>query len=158
MRAVLSPAAYRAAWEYLGLGAMPIVLYVDAGDEDVRELDPWLVDALKVIANPAVSVDVRIGFGSSKISALATGNVLAVLTRDAMTISEHDDPVDELIALLPTGDDVRAQFGAAVVDAGGRRHRAADVVDWASGDGITQEALKARIADMVDVVRSIVDK
>lgn len=159
MRAVLSPGAYRAAWERLELGAMPIVLYVEdpAAPEQLTEhmqgseLDPWLVAAFKLIAHPTLAIDLRAGFGSTKIRALATGNVLAVLT-DQLTITEIDDPIDALVSLPK---DQKAQFGAAATDAGGRRHRAEPVV---TDEGVTQEALKARITAMVDTIRSIVDE
>lgn len=146
---------------------MPIVLYVEEPGEPEElaehmqgnELDPWLAAAFKLIATPPLSIDLRLGYGSTSVRALATSNVLAVLTRDAMTIREIDDPIDALVGLLPDAPgELRAQFGAAVVDAGGRRQRAADVVDWSSNDGVTQEALKARIGSMVDTIRSIVEK
>ncbi|MEU4741293.1 ESX secretion-associated protein EspG [Actinosynnema sp. NPDC023658] len=151
--AILSASAFRAAWEHLDLGAMPIVLHVQddpAPWSDLTaqglarggELDPWLGAAFKLIAYPPRSADLRLGIGSSAVRALAastgTGTVLAVLTRDLITVRELDvDLATALVALLPElpdgrvgGPDLRGQFGAAAVDGSGRRRRAADVVDF----------------------------
>ncbi|MFE9744484.1 ESX secretion-associated protein EspG [Saccharothrix saharensis] len=151
--ATLSATAFRTAWEHLDLGAMPIVLHVP--DEPAPwshltaqglarggELDPWLGAAFKLIANPPRSADLRLGIGRAAVRALAastgSGAVLAVLTRDLLTVREVEvDLATALVGLLPRlpdglvgGPDLRGQFGAAAIDRSGRRRRAADVVDF----------------------------
>ncbi|MFI9811095.1 ESX secretion-associated protein EspG [Saccharothrix variisporea] len=80
--ATMSAAAFRTAWDHLDLGAMPIVLHVAddpapwhdltaAGLARGAELDPWLGAAFKLLANPPRSADLRLGFGSSAVRALA---------------------------------------------------------------------------------------
>ncbi|MFJ6670709.1 ESX secretion-associated protein EspG [Actinosynnema sp. NPDC091369] len=169
--ATLSATAFRTAWEHLDLGAMPIVLHVP--DEPAPwshltaqglarggELDPWLGAAFKLIANPPRSADLRLGIGRAAVRALAasTGpsSVLAVLTRDLLTVREVDvDLATALVGLLPRlpdglvgGPDLRGQFGAAAIDRSGRRQRAADVVDF---HGPTEpDLLRKRITALLD--------
>jgi hypothetical protein len=151
--ATLSATAFRTAWEHLDLGAMPIVLHVP--DEPAPwshltaqglarggELDPWLGAAFKLIAYPPRSADLRLGIGRAAVRALAasvgSGSMLAVLTRDLITVREVEvDLATALVGLLPKlpdglvgGPDLRGQFGAAAIDRSGRRRRAADVVDF----------------------------
>jgi hypothetical protein len=171
--ATLSATAFRTAWEHLDLGAMPIVLHVP--DEPAPwshltaqglarggELDPWLGAAFKLIAHPPRSADLRLGIGRAAVRALAastgsgSGSVLAVLTRDLLTVREVDaDLATALVALLPElpgglvgAPDLRGQFGAAAIDRAGRRRRAADVVDF---HGPTDpDVLRKRISALLD--------
>jgi hypothetical protein len=169
--ATLSATAFRAAWEHLDLGAMPFVLHVQ--DEPAPwshltaqglarggELDPWLGAAFKLIAYPPRSADLRLGIGKSAVRALAAtggaGSLLAVLTRDVLTVREVDvDLATALVRLLPElpdgrvgGPDLRGQFGAASIDQSGRRRRAADVVDF---HGPTDaDVLRERITALLD--------
>ncbi len=151
--ATLGTAAFRTAWDHLDLGAMPIVLHVPDDPAPWRELtaqglarggelDPWLVAAFKLIANPPRSADLRLGYGRSAVRALAasagSGSVLGVLTGDVLVVRELDsDVAAALVGLLPVlgegrvgGPDLRGRFGASVIGADGRRRRAADVVDF----------------------------
>ncbi|MEU5696045.1 ESX secretion-associated protein EspG [Actinosynnema sp. NPDC020468] len=169
--ATLSAAAFRAAWDHLDLGAMPIVLHVDddAAWADLTacglargdEVDPWLGSALKLIANPPRSGDLRLGIGSGAVRALAAsagnGAVLAVLAGGTLAVTglDHDDLASALVGVLPVADDgtvgapdLRGQFGAAVVDASGRRRRAPDVVDF-HGPAEPVE-LRGRVAELID--------
>ncbi len=169
--ATLGATAFRTAWEHLDLGAMPIVLHVQ--DEPAPwshltarglarggELDPWLGAAFKLIAYPPRSADLRLGIGRAGVRALAasagSGSVLAVLTRDLLTVREVDaDLATALVALLPElpgglvgGPDLRGQFGAAAIDRTGRRRRAADVADF---HGPTDPGvLRQRVAALLD--------
>ncbi|TQM82165.1 ESAT-6 protein secretion system EspG family protein [Saccharothrix saharensis] len=171
--ATLSATAFRTAWEHLDLGAMPIVLHVP--DEPAPwshltaqglarggELDPWLGAAFKLIAHPPRSADLRLGIGRAAVRALAastgSGSVLAVLTRDLITVREVEvDLATALVGLLPKlpdglvgGPDLRGQFGAAAIDRSGRRRRAADVVDF---HGPTDpDVLRKGITALVDEV------
>lgn len=169
--ATLSATAFRTAWEHLDLGAMPIVLHVQddpapwshltaQGLARGGELDPWLGAAFKLLAYPPRSADLRLGIGRAAVRALAAstgpGSVLAVLTRDLLTVREVEvDLAGALVGLLPKlpdglvgGPDLRGQFGAAAIDRSGRRRRAADVVDF---HGPTDPAaLKTRITALLD--------
>jgi len=170
--ATFTSAAYLVAWEHLELGAMPIVLHVQADHLDHRaawaeltdlglalgnELDPWLVAAFKLVANPPRAVDLRLGLGSTAVRALAvsagSGGVLAVLTADRLTVREldHADLAGALVALVPeapTDPDLRGQFGAAAIDVHGRRRRAADVVDFHGP--VDRAVLTARVVALLD--------
>ncbi|WP_447009523.1 ESX secretion-associated protein EspG [Saccharothrix hoggarensis] len=170
--ATLSATAFRTAWEHLDLGAMPIVLHVQddpapwshltaQGLARGGELDPWLGAAFKLIAYPPRSADLRLGIGRSAVRALAAsaggnGSVVAVLTRDLLTVREvAADLPTALVALLPRlpdgrvgGPDLRGQFGAAATDRGGRRRRAADVVDFHGP--VDPDVLRARVAALLD--------
>lgn len=170
--ATFTSAAYLAAWEHLELGAMPIVLHTQADHLDHdrawaeltglglahgSELDPWLVAAFKLVANPPRAVDLRLGLGSSAVRALAvsagSGGVLAVLAADFLTVREldHANLAAELVALVPThpvDPDLRGQFGAAAIDVDGRRRRAADVVDCHGP--VDPVALEARVVALLD--------
>ncbi|MEU6150889.1 ESX secretion-associated protein EspG [Actinosynnema sp. NPDC047251] len=149
----MSASAFRTAWDHLDLGAMPIVLHVpddpapwheltERGLARGGELDPWLGAACKLVANPPRSVDLRLGFGSSAVRALAASAgaevVLVVLSGNGLTVRESaTDLAGALVELLPRhgedlvgGPDLSGRFGAAVIDAAGRRRRAADVVDF----------------------------
>ena len=151
--ATLTATAFRTAWEHLDLGAMPFVLHVqddpapwshltDQGLARGGELDPWLGAAFKLIAHPPRSADLRLGFGTAAVRALAaptgSGSVLAVLIRDVLTVREVEaDLAGALLGLLPElpdgrvgGPDLSGRFGAAAIDRSGRRRRAADVVDF----------------------------
>ncbi|MFI9006918.1 ESX secretion-associated protein EspG [Actinosynnema sp. NPDC053489] len=169
--ASLSATAFRTAWEHLDLGAMPIVLHVPDGPAPWShltaqglarggELDPWLGAALKLIANPPRSADLRLGIGRTAVRALAastgSGSVLAVLTRDLLTVREVElDLATALVGLLPRlpgglvgAPDLPGRFGAAAIDRSGRRRRAADVVDF---HGPTDpDLLRKRITGLLD--------
>ncbi|ONI82322.1 ESX secretion-associated protein EspG [Saccharothrix sp. ALI-22-I] len=169
--ATLTATAFRTAWEHLDLGAMPIVLHVQdepapwshltaQGVARGGELDPWLGAAFKLIAYPPRSADLRLGIGRSAVRALAaatgTGSLLAVLTRDLLTVREVEvDLATALVRLLPElpdgrvgGPELRGQFGAAAIDQSGRRRRAADVVDF---HGLTDAGvLRARVTALLD--------
>lgn len=174
--ATLSAAAFRAAWQHLDLGAMPLVLHVQddpAPWEDLvrrglargGEVDPWLVGACKLLANPPRSADLRLGIGRSAVRALAasagSGVVLAVLRGDAVTVRElpRADVPSALLSLLPRVDsgrvgaaDLRGRFGAAALDASGRRRRAEDVVDF---HGVVDAGeLRARLVALLDGVHT----
>jgi hypothetical protein len=169
--ATLSATAFRTAWEHLDLGAMPIVLHVPddpapwshltaRGLARGGELDPWLGAAFKLIAYPPRSADLRLGIGTAAVRALAastgSGSVLAVLTRDLLTVREVDaDLAAALVGLLPGlpdglvgAPDLRGQFGAAAVDRTGRRRRAADVVDFHGP--ADPDVLRKRISALLD--------
>ncbi|GGP80660.1 ESX secretion-associated protein EspG [Saccharothrix coeruleofusca] len=169
--ATFRAAAFRAVWQHLDLGAMPLVLHVEDApapwDELVRgglarggEVDPWLVGACKLLATPPRSADLRLGIGSSAVRALAasagSGVVLAVLRGDAVTVRElpRADVPSALVGLLPREGDrvgaaeLRGRFGAAVLDASGRRRRAQDVVDFHGLVGA--DVLRARLAALLD--------
>ncbi|MGM1058762.1 ESX secretion-associated protein EspG [Saccharothrix sp. Mg75] len=172
--ATLSATAFRTAWEHLDLGAMPIVLHVQddpapwshltaQGLARGGELDPWLGAAFKLLAYPPRSADLRLGFGSTAVRALAassgTGSLLAVLRRDLLTVREVDhDLATALVGLLPRqpggrvgAPDLHGQFGAAATDRTGRRRRAADVVGF---HGPTDPAdLRERIAVLLNEFR-----
>jgi hypothetical protein len=170
-KATLSATAFRTAWEHLDLGAMPIVLHVQddpapwshltaPGLARGGELDPWLGAAFKLLAYPPRSADLRLGIGRSAVRALAaatgSGSVLAVLTRDVVTVREASvDLATALVALLPRlpdgrvgGPDLRGRFGAAAIDQSGRRRRAATVVDFHGPSD--PDVLRARITALVD--------
>ncbi|QQQ76257.1 ESX secretion-associated protein EspG [Saccharothrix sp. 6-C] len=172
--ATLSATAFRTAWAHLDLGAMPIVLHVPddpapwshltaQGHARGGELDPWLGAALKLLAHPPRSADLRLGLGRAAVRALAasaaTGSVLAVLTGDLLTVRDVDDDLaTALVGLLPViadglvgGPDLRGQFGAAVIDRSGRRRRAADVVDF---HGPTDaDLLRKRVTGLLEELR-----
>ncbi|QFZ23747.1 ESX secretion-associated protein EspG [Saccharothrix syringae] len=169
--ATLSATSFRAAWEHLDLGAMPIVLHVQEppapwsrltaqGLARGGELDPWIGAAFKLLAHPPRSLDLRLGIGRSSVRALAAsagnGSLLAVLTGDRITVRELEvDLATALVDLLPAmpdgrvgGPDLRGQFGAAVIDHTGRRRRAVDVVEL---HGFVDAAtLRARLNALLD--------
>ncbi|CAL9666755.1 hypothetical protein SUDANB95_07245 [Actinosynnema sp. ALI-1.44] len=173
--ATMSAAAFRTAWDHLDLGAMPIVLHVAddpapwtdltvAGLARGAELDPWLGAAFKLLANPPRAADLRLGFGSTAVRALAAsagnGTVLAVLTGDVVSVRElASDLASALVGLLPVlggghvgGADLRGRFGAAVLDAEGHRRRAVDVVDF---HGPTDPAaLRSAVTALLDELSS----
>ncbi|MCE6995685.1 ESX secretion-associated protein EspG [Saccharothrix sp. S26] len=169
--ATLSATAFRTAWEHLDLGAMPIVLHVQddpapwshltaQGLARGGELDPWLGAAFKLIAYPPRSADLRLGIGRAAVRALAatggSGSLLAVLTRDLLTVREvESDIASALVGLLPRlpdglvgGPDLRGQFGAAAIDVSGRRRRAADVVDFHGP--VDPDVLRKRVGALMD--------
>lgn len=169
--ATLSATAFRTAWEHLDLGAMPIVLHVQddpapwshltaQGLARGGELDPWLGAAFKLLAYPPRSADLRLGLGRSAVRALAAstgaGALVAVLTRDLLTVREVDaDLATALVDLVPAlpdgrvgGPDLRGQFGAAAIDQTGRRRRAADVVEFHGF--VDADVLRARINALLD--------
>ncbi|NUT48851.1 MAG: ESX secretion-associated protein EspG [Saccharothrix sp.] len=169
--ATLSATAFRTAWEHLDLGAMPIVLHVPddpapwshltaQGLARGGELDPWLGAAFKLIAYPPRSADLRLGLGKSAVRALAastgSGSLLAVLTRDLLTVREVDaDLATAVVGVLPElpdglvgGPDLRGQFGAAAIDRTGRRRRATDVVDFHGP--VDPDPLRAAITALLD--------
>ncbi len=178
----MSSAAYLAAWDHLDLGAMPIVLHVQhdppartAGWGELSELDlvrgdevdPWLAAAFKLLAGPPLAADLRLGIGSSGVRALAGSaggdGVLAVLTGHALTVLDLvDDIATELVALVPpfaAGTYLSGRFGAAVLDPGGRRRRAADFVDFhdtgtgrhlADGTPAGADVLRSRVGALLD--------
>lgn len=178
----MSSAAYLAAWQHLGLGAMPIVLHVqhdplatsaalsELSEVDLMrggEVDPWLAAAFELLAGPPRAADLRLGIGRSGVRALAGsaggGGVLAVLTGQELTVRDlAGDLVAELVALVPpftAGTHLSGQFGAAVLDASGRRHRAADFVDFhdtdtgrhlADGTPADAAVLRARVTALLD--------
>ncbi|WP_439423001.1 ESX secretion-associated protein EspG [Saccharothrix sp. HUAS TT10] len=154
--ATLSATAFRTAWEHLDLGAMPYVLHVqdepapwdhlaDQGLARGGELDPWLGAVFKLIAHPPRSADLRLGLGTTAVRALAaptgSGSVLAVLTRDVLTVREvAADLADALIGLLP-------ELPGGRVGGPDLSGRAADVVDF---HGPTDPAgLRAGIAGLL---------
>ncbi len=84
------------------------------------------------------------------------GSLLAVLTRDVLTVCEVDgDLATALVGLLPRlpdgrvgAPDLRGQFGAAAIDRSGRRTRASDVVGF---HGPTDpDVLRARVTALLD--------
>ncbi|MFI6098577.1 ESX secretion-associated protein EspG [Lentzea sp. NPDC051213] len=151
MRAALSPSAFRAAWDHLELGAMPIVLHVpNAAEQHVGDLDPWLAKALEQLAHPTLALDLRLGIGSTSTRAMVVASgIRAVLTRDELTVEETTDMTQSLVELVPA-EGIRAWFGAVAVDASGRRHRVDAIVD----EDITRPALKGRIDALLDEIRS----
>jgi hypothetical protein len=172
-----SSAAFLAAWQHLDLGVMPIVLHVqhdsltrstawaELTELDLvqgNEIDPWFASAFKLVANPPRAADLRLGIGRRGVRALAcsagSGGVLAVLSANQLTVREtQEDLAAELVALVPPftpGMHLRGQFGAAVLDASGRRRRAADFVDFhdtdegrylADGTAADEDVLTARV-------------
>jgi hypothetical protein len=176
-----SSAAFLAAWQHLDLGAMPIVLHVqhdsltrstawaELTELDLvqgNEIDAWLASAFKLLANPPRAVDLRLGIGRTGVRALAgsagSGGVLAVLRANELTVCEtRADLVGELVALVPpftAGTQLRGQFGAAVLDASGRRRRAPDFVDFhdtdegrylADGTAADEDVLTARVGALL---------
>lgn len=151
VRAVLTPSAFRAAWDRIDLGAMPIVLHVpEAADEHDGDLDPWLVKALDQLARPTLALDMRLGIGSTSMRAMVVASgIRAVLTRDELVVEEAGDMTAALVELVPE-EGVRAWFGAVAVDRTGRRQRVDVIVD----EDITRPALKERIDALLDAVRS----
>ncbi|HWO66597.1 MAG TPA: ESX secretion-associated protein EspG [Umezawaea sp.] len=180
----MSSTAYSAVWAHLDLGAMPIVLHVQhdpltrtAAWAELAELDlvrgnevePWLASAFKLLANPPRAADLRLGIGRSAVRALAGtaggGGVLAVLTGHELSVRDlAGDPVAELVGLVPpftAGSRLSGQFGAAVLDRGGRRRRATDFVDFhdtaagrhlADGTAADDVVLRARIGALLNAL------
>ena len=150
MRAALTPSAFRAAWDHLDLGAMPIVLHVPESTVERAEPDPWLGKALHQLAFPTLAVDLRLGIGSTSTRAMVVASgIRAVLTRDEVVVDEVSDMTAALVELVPeTG--IRAWFGAVAVNDNGRRHRIDAIVD----EDITRPALKGRIDALLDTIRS----
>ncbi|MFF5094204.1 MULTISPECIES: ESX secretion-associated protein EspG [Actinosynnema] len=150
----LEAPAFLAAWRHLDLGAMPLVLHVPGpaapwadlvanGLAGATALDPWLADACALLAAPPRSVDLRLGYGSAAVRALAApsgpGALRAVLAHHAVTLAELPSPdlPAALVDLIPAhaggrigAPDLSGRIGAAALDADGRRRRAADVVDF----------------------------
>ncbi len=152
--ATLAAPAFLTAWRSLDLGAMPLVLHVPgppapwsdlvaAGLARATALDPWLAGACALLAAPPRSVDLRLGYGSTAVRALAApsgpGALRAVLADRSVTLVELPSPdlPAALAALLPAHDRGRigapglsGRIGAAALDQDGRRRRAGDVVDF----------------------------
>ncbi|WP_053739679.1 ESX secretion-associated protein EspG [Nocardia sp. NRRL S-836] len=150
MRAALTPSAFRAAWDHLDLGAMPIVLHVPESTVDSDEPDPRLANALHQLALPTLALDLRLGIGSTSTRAMVVaGGIRAVLTRDEVVVEEVGDMTTALVELVPEKG-VRAWFGAFAMTADGRKHRVDVVVD----EDITRPALKGRIDALLDTIRS----
>jgi hypothetical protein len=149
VRAALTPSAFRAAWDHLDLGAMPIVLHAPESTVEPDELDPWLVKAFHQLATPALALDLRLGIGSTSTRAMVVaGGIRAVLTRDEVVVDEVDDMATALVELVPE-QGVRAWIGA-IATKSGRRHRLDVIVD----EDITRPALKGRIDALLDTIRS----
>ncbi|MEV0676766.1 ESX secretion-associated protein EspG [Actinosynnema sp. NPDC050436] len=151
--ATLSASAFRTAWDHLRLGAMPIVLHVADdpapwSDLTARglarggELEPWFGEVCALLASPPCSVDLRLGFGSSAVRAMAApagaGVVSVALCGDVLNVRESAaDLAGALVELLPAhgdglvgGPDLSGRFGASALDVDGRRRRAVEVVDF----------------------------
>ncbi len=150
MRAALTPSAFRAAWDHLDLGAMPIVLHVPESTVEPDGLDPWLVKALHQLARPTLALDLRLGIGSTSTRAMVVASgIRAVLTRDEVVVEEASDMAAALVELVPE-EEVQAWFGAIAMTEEGRKHRLYAIVD----EAITRPALKGRIDALLDAVRS----
>lgn len=151
MRVALTPSAFRAAWDHLDLGAMPIVLHVpQSAHEHDGDIDPWLAKALEQLARPTLALDLRLGIGSTSTRAMVVASgIRAVLTRDELVVEEASDMTAALTELVPE-EGIRAWFGAVAVDATGRKQRLDAIVDT----DITRPALKGRIDALLDAIRS----
>jgi hypothetical protein len=150
VRAALTPSAFRAAWDHLDLGAMPIVLHVPESTVEPDGLDPWLAKALRQLARPSLALDLRLGIGSTSTRAMVVASgIRAVLTRDEVVVEEASDMTAALVELVPE-EGVRAWFGAIAMTEEGRKHRLDAIVD----EDITRPALKGRIDALLDTVRS----
>lgn len=101
VRAALTPSAFRAAWDHLDLGAMPIVLHVPPADEP-DAVDPWLAKALEQLARPTLALDLRLGLGSTSTRAMVVASgIRAVLTKDEVVVDEAGDMSTALVELVP---------------------------------------------------------
>ncbi|GDY32115.1 ESX secretion-associated protein EspG [Gandjariella thermophila] len=182
----LSATAYQVAWEHLALPAMPIVLYVPAegthpeerelvrrsawaelralGAAGRRGLEPWFAGALRLLARPRRSIDLRFGIGRNAVRGLtAAGEDDAVLAeRAGGTVRLR--PVgpgtlaEQIVGLLPPHppgpgsavslpvDDV----DAAAHDAGGAL---LPIADHLRGGGVPAEALRALAAMTEGILR-----
>jgi hypothetical protein len=150
VRAALTPSAFRAAWDHLDLGAMPIVLHVPESTVELDGLDPWLAKALHQLARPTLALDLRLGIGSTSTRAMVVASgIRAVLTRGEVVVEEVSDMTAALVELVPE-EGVRAWFGAIAMTGEGRKHRLDAIVD----EDITRPALKGRIDALLDTVRS----
>jgi hypothetical protein len=174
----LAVSAYQVAWEHLDAGPMPIVLYVPPEgarpDDRARAVDsawaelrgrelaegrrlrPWFADALRLLAEATVSVDVRFGIGRDAVRGLAAAReeaaVLATLAPETLRLRliGHRALAEESVGLLPPhpagpGSPVSLPVGDVDVAAHGAGSSLYSLADHLVGHGVPQDQARSLV-------------
>jgi hypothetical protein len=175
----LSASAYQVAWEHLDLPPMPMVLYVPAegthpeerelvrhlawaelralGVAGHRGLESWFADALRLLAAPDRSVDLRFGLGREAVRGLAAvraeHGVLTALAGATVRVrpTGQGTLADELVALLPAhppgpGSTVMLPVEDVDVAAHGASSPLLPLADHLAGRGVPVDSVRALLA------------